>query len=249
LNNVLTLDIETAPLESYTWGIWEQNVGLEQIKTDSSILSVAAKWLDNPKVMYADTGGRGKRFVRNDKKILGGIWKLLDSADIVVAQNGKQFDLKRINARLIASGFPPYSPVRVVDTLSVAKQIFGFTSNKLAKKDEHKSFPGFQLWLECLNDNPKAWAEMKKYNIADVVATEELYLRLRPWMTNHPNMNVYVDDDEPVCPKCEGEDLIQRGYAYTQAGKYHRYQCNECYGWARGTQNLIPLSKRKGRIV
>jgi hypothetical protein len=31
---IATLDIETCPLESYTWGLWKQNVGLNQIKTE-----------------------------------------------------------------------------------------------------------------------------------------------------------------------------------------------------------------------
>jgi hypothetical protein len=254
---ILTIDLETAPLEVYTWGTWDQNIGIEQIKHDRSILSVAAKWLDASNVMYADTSGRGPKKVRDDKKLCGGIWRLLNEADTVVAQNGVQFDIKIINARLITHGFGPYSPIRVVDTLAVAKSRFGFISNKLAwtsklvktQKDKHKRFPGFELWVECLNDNPAAWAEMKKYNVQDVRATEELYLKLRPWITSHPNFNAYVDSDDPVCPKCESDAMQMRGYAYTQAGKYRRFQCTDCGGWSRGKENLIPLSKRKRSLV
>ena len=119
---ILTLDIETVPLESYTWGIWEQNVGLDMIKTEWSILSFAAKWFDKKRVIYADTMGRGASKVRDDKKLLGQLHALLDEADIVVAQNGVRFDMKKINARLIQHGFGPPSPYRVVDTLSVAKK-------------------------------------------------------------------------------------------------------------------------------
>jgi hypothetical protein len=256
--NILTLDIETFPLESYTWGTWDQNVGLEQIKTEWSIASVAAKWIDSKKVIYADTGGRGKGKVRDDTRLLAGIWKLLDEADWVIAQNGVQFDIKKIDARLITLGFGPYSPIRVIDTLSVAKRRFAFTSNKLAwmskhltttKKQEHKEFPGFELWKECLNDNPRAWAVMKKYNIADVLATEELYLRMRPWIVQHPSMSVYTDDEDPSCPKCGEENLQARGYAYTQQGKYQRYQCTDCSGWSRGKTNLLTKDKRKQGVT
>lgn len=251
---ILTLDIETSPIEAWTWGTWDQNVGLEQIKTEPSVMSVAAKWLGSKQIIYSDTGGRGKNKVRDDRKLMDGIWQLLDDADIVVAQNGKSFDLKRINSRLIQLGYGPYSPVRVVDTLLVAKSTFGFTSNKLAwmskyltttKKQEHRLFPGFELWKECLNDNPRAWKVMKEYNIADVIATEELYLRMLPWIANHPNLGVYVDDTDPLCPKCEGEEFQQRGFAYTNSGKYHRYMCLDCGGWSRGKTNLLTKDKRK----
>src|ERR1700733_915350 len=129
---ILTLDIETAPLEAYTWGLWDVTVGLEQIKTGWSILSYAAKWIGKPKVTFKHTGGRGAAKVRDDKVLMQPLWDLLDRADIVVAQNGQRFDVKKINSRLIEQGFGPYSPIRIVDTLLTAKKHFAFTSNKLA---------------------------------------------------------------------------------------------------------------------
>ena len=47
---ILCFDIETLPLESYTWGLFDQNVGLNQIKTDWAALSIAAKWLGEDEV-------------------------------------------------------------------------------------------------------------------------------------------------------------------------------------------------------
>lgn len=255
---VLTLDIETAPIEAYVWGLWEQNVGLDMIKTDWSILSYSAKWLDEKQVMYADTGGKGTNRVRDDKPLMEPIWNLLNTADIVVAQNGKSFDMKKINARMAFHRFGPYSPVRVVDTLSVAKKHFGFSSNKLAFlsekltptcKSTHKLFPGFSLWKECLADNPKAWAEMKKYNKTDVISTEQLYLAQRPWIDNHPNVAAYSMRSDVTCPKCNSPKLQARGYAVTQSGKYQRYQCQACSGWSKGKLNLLTADKRKSLQV
>jgi RNase_H superfamily len=254
---ILTIDIETSPLESYTWGIWEQNVGLDQIKTEWSILAFAAKWLGDKKVIYSDTGGRGAGKVRDDKKLVGEIWELLDKADLIVAQNGARFDLKKINARLVTHGYGPYSPVRVIDTLLIAKKHFGFTSNKLewqskyltaAPKSKHKKFPGFELWLECLKDNPAAWAEMRKYNKQDVIATEELYLRQRPWIAQHPNLGTF-NSDGPTCPKCDDPHVVKKGIVTTQQGRYQQYQCKNCGGWSRGKQLLTPLPIRKEKLV
>ena len=90
---VLFFDIETAPILAYSWGIWDQNIGLNQIKEDWFILSWSAKWLGDDKIMYMDQ--RNARRVNNDKKLLKAVWKLLDDADIVVTQNGKSFDQKK----------------------------------------------------------------------------------------------------------------------------------------------------------
>ena len=67
---ILTLDIETAPIEAYCWGIWEQNIGLDMIIRDWSILCFCAKWLDERSVIYEHTGGRGKAKVRDDKILM-----------------------------------------------------------------------------------------------------------------------------------------------------------------------------------
>lgn len=254
----LVIDIETSPIEAYVWQLFDQNVALNQIKTEWSILSYACKWLGEKKVHYEDTSGRGKARVRDDKKLMRGLWEMLDEADIVVGQNHKKFDLKKIHARMIEHGYKPYSPIRVVDTTIEARRYFGFTSKKLewmskhltdTPKDDHKDFPGFELWTECLADNPRAWAQMKKYNVRDVQATEKVYLRLLPWMATHPNVAAFIEDKDIRCPKCGSKNLQARGYAHSQQGKYQRFQCNECAGWARGRAQQLHHTVRKAQLV
>jgi predicted RNA-binding Zn-ribbon protein involved in translation (DUF1610 family) len=255
---ILTFDIESAPVEAFVWGLWDQNVGLDFIKVDWSTLSFAAKWLDSKKIIYQDTGGRGKNKVRDDKPLMKTLWELLNEADIVVAQNGKKFDVRKVNARFIQHGIGPPSPYRVIDTMLVARKHFAFTSQKLAHtstiltdtpKDSHRKFPGFELWKECLADNPAAWAEMKKYNKQDVVATEKVYLKMRPWIDQHPNVGAYDPSDAHTCPKCGSDQLQRRGVSVTQQGQYPRMQCQNCGGWSRGKTALIPLNKRKMLLV
>jgi len=247
---VLTLDIETAPLKMYAWSLWDEKMGVNQIDTEWSILAVCAKWLDHKKPIYRDARGEP----REDGHLLQFVWDLLDTADIVVTQNGRAFDIKKINARLIESEFRPYSPIRQIDTKEVAKKHFGFTSNRLewmgkhvagVAKSEHRKFPGFELWAECLNDNVKAWNEMREYNIRDVLATERLYLKMRPWIEGHPNVATYHDEASRRCPKCGSTHLQARGYAVTQTGRYHRFVCQDCGGWSRGAQTVLPPASKK----
>jgi len=252
---VLLVDIETAPVIASIWRLYDENVGLEQIKKDRHLLSFAAKWLGSDVVYYEDQSCA--RSMEDDTRLLKLLWKLLDEADIVVAHNGRAFDVPMIQARMVIKGFTPPSPFRHVDTLKEARKHFGFTSNKLAyisekmgcPKSAHKDFPGFELWKECLNRNKKAWAEMKHYNIQDVKALEVVYLKLRPWIEGHPNVAIYVDSDKPMCPKCGGDVKEQKKMAITNFGKYKRYLCSSCKSWSRGRTLMNTTVERKRQLA
>jgi hypothetical protein len=249
---VLFLDIETAPILGYCWGLWENNIALNQIHTDWYILSWAARWQGDPvgKVLYQDQ--RKAKDIENDKALLQGIWKLLDEADIIVTQNGKAFDQKKLFARFILNGMQPPSTFKHIDTKQIASKHFKFTSNKLEymtdklctkyKKVKHAKFGGFELWKQCLAGNIKAWNEMKIYNQYDVLSLEELYTKLIPW-DGSIDFNVYTDSTLNVC-KCGSDDIKRNGYAYTSKGKYHRYKCLECGSETRGRENLLSDEKK-----
>ena len=255
---IVTLDIETSPILAYVWGLFKQFVNLNQIVTDWSIISFSYKWLHKDKVHHYNTGGKGVSEVRNDRQLLLLLWEVLDKADIVIAQNGVKFDVKKINARFIEMGMPPPSPYKVVDTMLHARSIAAFTSNKLAwlsevltdtPKSKHEKFPGFELWTECLADNPEAWEEMRLYNDQDIRATEEVYLKLRPYMIGHPNVAAYNGNTDMQCPKCSSVDLQRRGLALTQSGQYQRFRCSSCGGWARSRYTENPIEKRRALLM
>lgn len=246
---VLLYDIETRPLEVYTWGIYEQNVAPNQIVKDTHLLSWAAKWLGEKCVMYMDQ--RKAKDISNDKTIVQGLWDLLDEADIVITQNGISFDQKRVYARFIYHGMTPPSPSKHIDTKRIAKKNFGFTSNGLAylsenlgdvKKSEHGKFPGMDLWRECLRGNLAAWREMEKYNKRDVLALEAVYNRLRVWDTS-----ISVAANRDGCRNCGSHKLQARGYELTAGGKQQRYQCQDCGSWMKSGVNL--LSKKESSAI
>jgi transposase-like protein len=59
-------------------------------------------------------------------------------------------------------------------------------------------------------------------------------------------VNVYHDDNDSVhCNRCASPNLERRGYAYTNAGQYHRYRCSDCGGWQRSRFTLNPIKARK----
>ena len=249
MSKILLLDIETAPTLAYVWGLWKQNVGQEQIFDRGYLLSCSMKWLGEPEIFYAENR------VENDYKLTEIILQFLEEADYVIAHNGRKFDIPFIKARAVVNGLPAPSPFKIIDTLEIAKKEFLFTSNSLealanelkcAPKMKSRKFNGFSLWLGCLKGNEDAWAEMRKYNEQDVTTLEEVYYKLRPWYSNHPNITV-EDELTPTfrCPKCGSDEIHLRGYIYTTSGKYHKYVCLECGGWSRERYTNNSLEVRK----
>lgn len=249
---VLLFDIETAPILAHVWGLWENNVGLNQIVSDWHMLSWSAKWLGSPanEVMYMDQ--RGKKNVQDDKSLLVELRELLDQADVVITQNGKRFDTPKVQARMLLNGIKANSPYKHIDTKLESKRLFGFPShrleymtekvNKLYKKLKHKNFPGHELWVECLKDNIKAWEEMELYNKHDVLSLEEFFGHIAPWGINI-NFNLYHDNDEHVC-KCGSKDHRKNGFYYTDMGKFQRYECKKCGAPSRDRHNLFSKEKK-----
>lgn len=232
---VLIFDLETAPNLAYVWGMFKQNIGLNQVQAEGYVMSFAAKWLGEDKVMYFENRHG------DDKPLIKRLIDLFDKADIVVAHNGNRFDVPIVMGRALVHGFAPPEPFKQIDTLQVARRQFRLMSNKLehianvlgcAPKLDHAKFAGFALWHQCLKQNDEAWEEMRKYNVQDVLTLEEVYLKLRPFMKNHPNVAIYEEPDEPACPKCGSKHIHYRGYFYTNAGKYRKFRCMTCKGWS-----------------
>lgn len=249
---ILLLDIETKPIIAHVWSLWENNVGLNQIEKDWSILSWSAKWLGEDEIFYQDL--RDSDNIDDDSELLKGIWKLLDEADIAVGHNIKSFDDKKLSARFIENKFRPPSSYRIEDTKILAQARFGFPSNKLEyltnklclknKKLSHAKFPGHMLWTECMKGNLEAWKEMEEYNKVDVLALEELYMILKPWDKKGCNVNVYHDSEETFCT-CGSIDFAKNGFAYTNTGKFQKYTCKKCGAEIKGRENLLSKEKRK----
>ena len=250
---VLIFDIETAPMLAYVWGIHEQNITLNQIHSDWHILAWGAKWLGDPasKVMYMDQ--RNAKDFQNDKALLDALWKVLDEADVVITQNGKNFDTPRINARFIMHGMNPPSPYKHLDTYQIVRSVAQFTSNKLEyltgklckkyKKLSHSKYPGFSLWTECLKGNKDAWNEMKKYNIHDVLSTEEFYLKIRAWTPENMPRIYNAEHLKQQCRTCGVEGKIQRrGKAWKNKSQIQRIQCMGCGAW-----DSLPIKKPKAK--
>lgn len=254
---ILLFDLETAPMELLGFGLYDQNFGVKQITRDFFIMSMAAKWLGNPAVLYTDLR---KDPFGDDTRLLKVLWKLLDEADVVVTQNGKQFDEKVANTRFIMNGLGEPSPFHHIDTKQLAKRRFRFPSNSLeylgralgvdVLKGSHKKFPGFELWLEALRNNPEAWEEMHAYNVADVLSLEGVYLKLRGWGTPGVNLNLFKSAARYCCESCGGSTFRFYGTREKTSGSYDQFQCTSCGRWGakKGAGNNLFSEVKKASM-
>lgn len=238
-SRVLVLDIETSLMLVYTFGIKDQYIAPSDIHTDWHILSFGAKWLDNKKFIYHETRNG------NDKQLLKPLWNLLNEADIVLTQNGQEFDAKKINSRFMLHGFKKPKPYVHFDTYQLVRKVASFTSNSLAyltskfcvehKKESHKKYPGKQLWIECFKGNPDAYREMKKYNRKDVLSLEELYTKIRAWAPETFPRLFNLTDTSSECGTCGYQGQMREGNPRrTKLYVYQQHSCPKCGAWQKG---------------
>jgi hypothetical protein len=238
---ILYVDIETAPDVAYVWGVYQTNA--IEIAQHWQVLTFAWRWGARGKTEVLgidDTPKRkpGPLSYGDDWWLMRQMHKLLEEADIVVAHNGRAFDTRKINARMIALGMTPPSPYQVIDTKNETKRVAAFSSNKLdwlgdqlglGRKLKHE---GFGMWLGCMKGDPVAWSRMKRYNKHDIALLVKLHLRIAPWI-RQPNAVLWGG----VCtnPVCRGRRLTKEGIQRAKTRVYQRYKCQDCGTWSRST--------------
>lgn len=228
---ILYIDIETTPNLAHVWGLWDQNVGLNQLMDSTEVLCFAYKWDGDDEVQFS----RGKDMILT-------AWNLLNEADVVVHFYGSKFDVPHLNREFLLQGFGPPSPYKQVDLKIAAAKRFKFPSNKLqyisttlglGGKVNHE---GHELWVKCMAGVEEAWATMQEYNEQDVALLEDLYHIMLPWLPDAPHAYLH-GGEEGGCPRCGG-DLGPNGYAYTKLSKFRQYTCHRCGSHFRDSKRM-----------
>lgn len=245
--NILLLDIETAPNLAYVWGLFNQNIGINQIANSGYVLCWSAKWLGQDKIHFSSVKKH------STESMLDRIHRMMDVADSIITYNGKKFDIPTLYKEFIIHGMTPPAPSKQIDLYQNCKKTFRFPSNKLdyiaqtlglGEKVRHE---GHELWVKCMAGESAAWKRMEEYNKQDVVLLEKLYQKMLPWIDNHPNRGAF--EDIACCPNCGGEQFQQRGHAVTASYKYPRYQCQDCGKWFRGNKTVSVRGEKMASIV
>jgi predicted RNA-binding Zn-ribbon protein involved in translation (DUF1610 family) len=246
----LIYDLEVSPILGWNYEKYESN--MVAMEHDYFLLSFAYKWLGEKQVhVHALPDYKTYKKDRyDDKELAQDLHKVLSEAQIVIGHNMARFDERKSNARMVLNGLECPNPHQVIDTLKVARQKFAFTSNKLADLADYLGIPqkkmhvGAEQWIKAIHGDMKTWEHIKRYNKRDIEVTEQVYSKLRSYMSNHPNMNV-DSGDAFACPTCGHDELIRRGPRNTKSGYKQSYQCKKCASYCTTrtseiTTELVP---------
>jgi hypothetical protein len=236
---ILLLDIETSLMKFYGFNPKTEYIPHDLMIADWSVLCWGAKWLFEPEIMGQSVTPK-ESMERDDRSVLGGIWKLINEADIVITQNGIQFDLKKLNSRFLLAGYNPPTPYMNVDTLKVSREVFGWSYNRLdflgtkfgiGKKSDME----IEDWIRCSEGSQEHLTKMFEYCKRDVAPLlEDVYLHMLPWIKGHPNLGLYTDHDADVCPKCQSQNLKWGEKYPTPSGMWEGFRCYSCGAVGRG---------------
>lgn len=179
---ILFLDLETSPNVVFAWRTG-YNITLQpdSIIKERAIICASFSWGGEKKVSsFRWNNG-------DDKELVKELAKIVNEADILVAQNGDRFDIKWFRTRCIFHNIPLKPKINSIDTLKMAKAGFYFNSNKL---DYMGQFLGvgkkigteYSLWKDiCLNNCTKSMDKMVKYCEGDIKVLKGVYYKLQPY--------------------------------------------------------------------
>lgn len=233
---ILLYDLEKAGMivkfKAYDLKMFNPYIDPKYIEREGWMICGAWKWLGEPYVASVSVLKDQERFKKNyadDYFVIKTLWDVLNEADIIVAHNGDRFDWKEFTARCIRHGFEPPSKPVMIDTLKVAKKEFKFPSNKLSylanylgveSKDEAPD------WDKVDQGDIEAIEYTEKYCRQDIRTLEGVYLRLRPYITNHPHIG-----HRGLCPKCRHWNITFSKTRRLKSGKtYKQMLCSHTTG-------------------
>lgn len=229
---ILVFDIETSPLISYLWNRWQKFIPDEQVIEDWFVISWAGKWLFEEEVFSMVVTPQEARN-RDDKRLVKGLWDKLNEADIVIAHNGLNFDIKVMNGRFLKYDLNLPMPYQVIDTFKHSTKRMRLPShglNYIAKYlgVGNKIKTDFQLWVDSMKGDEVALQQMDEYCKMDVKVLEDVYLKMRPLIQPHPNLGLFIESDTQTCPSCGSNDLELQGTYATTVNLYDAYRCKCC---------------------
>lgn len=192
----------------------------------------------------------------DDKEAVGKLGDILSKSRGFITQNGKRFDVRFLNTRLLFHRLPPlpastrhfdtqeimWKKLKMRTSLDSAQKFFGLPTSKTPVT--------IQTWTKAAFGDPKAMREVVVHCERDVRATEELYYRIRSLGGYQWNFGSIYDSPGGTCFHCGSSKAQRRGWAYALTTKSRRYQCQSCYGWFLGQKEKIvpseePLGKSK----
>lgn len=250
---LLFYDIETSLQPVAVFGLAHNDwIDPSAILQERYVISAAWLWEGDSKVHSVSVLDDPKRYKKNphdDYHVISTFRKVLAEADVIVGHNSDSFDKRWIDTRILVHDLAPLPPIASIDTYKTAKARLYLNSNKLdylgkLLKVGQKTQTSPGLWMRVLNGDPKAVAEMVSYNQQDVILLKNVFNKLKPYVANHINRELFGGTG---CPRCGSTKIQSRGVHHAVTRVYRRWQCQSCQGWFKS--NKCEPTSTKFRIL
>lgn len=203
------------------------------------IMVISYKWHDEKEVHTITRKNPTERADKlwDDKAILKQFIPVYEKADLVVTWNGRSFDQRFLQTRMLKHRLGYLPPVPHEDGLLTARRtlkmrrslenigkFFGFQTEK-EKMDLEK------VWFPAAAGDPIALKQVIKRCESDVLLLEEAYKLLAPLSKVHPNVAMH-NGKQQGCPICGLQRLQQRGRVQALRHYRIRFHCQNCGHWS-----------------
>lgn len=232
---------KTPELRILSWDIEASNLSADF----GIILCVGAKLIGKPRTQVLDIldyMGKDRDIIKAEGRLLKAITPILQDCDVWLTHFGPRFDLPFVNSRLLYHHLPPINPSQPhIDTWRTARNRLKLHSNRLNSIQTFLGLPTEknaikpEQWLRALSGHRPSMNYIVEHCRLDVECLEEAYMRLRPLIINHPNVNLVREMGG--CPRCGSRRLQKRGTQIAASRSYVRYQCQDCGGWTKANKS------------
>jgi len=226
-DRILVYDIETSRVRVDVWSTGKQYINHKQLRSKTTIISIAWKWLGEDEVYYLTWDKK-----HCDKRMMIAFLKEYNTASMVIGQNNNSFDNKLINTRAAYHKLHVDRFVKSFDIYRMAKRYFRLPSYSMAYMAEYfgltlkQSHEGIYMWemIEYgTKEQQKEYLQkMVEYNKGDIVTTEELYLTLKPYFASVTNKAVQKGLGKWACPVSGSTNVKLLKTIFTEHGTVQR---------------------------
>jgi predicted RNA-binding Zn-ribbon protein involved in translation (DUF1610 family) len=205
------------------------------------ILCASYKWLHEKKVhtIGHKLTGRHVADITNDKFICEQMAALINESDVVVTWNGRDFDHRFLQARMLHHGLGALKWDGQEDLLMTARKRLKMRPRSLGEVGrflgckEQKMLVTKEVWMAAGRGEVAGLKEWQSRCVSDVLLLEEIYHKLGPLSNTHPNVT-HRQIDGNLCPFCGKDELQSRGRTLALRHYRQRYRCQGCGKWATG---------------
>lgn len=192
--SILYIDLEISKSRVFNYGLRVPSGYINPANLDRPyyMISWAASYMHQDTV-YSGCVKVSEAQDWTDKRIVGHLHALMQSADIIAGHNVDRFDIKKANTRFKKWGLEPIIQKHTYDTLKIARKVYAFESNTLDYISKELGFSGKEEvtdedWLKVVTNPDKATLDkILHYNKGDVINGKKVLAEMLPPGSGKPN--------------------------------------------------------------